>query len=137
MTKIAFISGHLDLTEDEFEQHYIPQIDKALDAGHSFVVGDARGCDAAAQSYLFVNLPFAEYRARVTVYHMLKAPRNHLGHCPLKGGFPSNNAKDRGMTEASDFDVAWVRPERHSSVSNRVSGTESNIIRRKAKGGRK
>lgn len=133
MSKIAFISGHLDLTSDEFEAHYQPQLDKALHAGYSFVIGDARGADTAAQSYLFVNLSFAEYRQRVTVFHMLTSPRNHLGHCPLRGGYPSNNAKDRAMTEASDFDIAWVRPNKYEDVSGRMSGTEQNIVRRKAK----
>ena len=41
-----FVSGHLDLTCAEFDAHYRPAIDKALAAGDSFVVGDARGADS-------------------------------------------------------------------------------------------
>lgn len=134
--KIAMISGHLDLTDDEFDDHYRARIDEALDAGHSFVIGDARGADCKAQAHLFVSLPLADYRARVTVFHMQKSPRNHLGHCPLRCGYPSNNAKDRAMTQSSDYDLAWVRPEKYQSVSGRMSGTEANLIRRKAQGPR-
>lgn len=47
-----FISGHLDLTDAEFQEHYVPRIDAALAEESAFVVGDARGCDRMAQLYL-------------------------------------------------------------------------------------
>lgn len=130
MNKTAMISGHLDLTEEEFNEHYKPLIDQATQDGCNFVVGDARGADYMAQTYLFHHAPIS---SNVTVYHMLEHPRNHYPIFDLKGGYQSNTAKDKAMTEISDFDILWVRPEKHSSVSGRVSGTEQNIIRRKAK----
>lgn len=130
MTKTAFISGHLDLTESEFAERYKPLIDQAIEDECDFVVGDARGADAMAQRYLHAYFKMPPYR--VTVYHMFTSPRNNWGDHATKGGYESNNAKDRAMTEASDFDILWVRPSKHSSESGRVSGTEKNQIRRKA-----
>lgn len=129
---IAFISGHLDLTDDEFEAHYAPLILKAIEDGYSFVIGDAPGADTKAQALIFVCLPRDESFARVTVYHMLTTPRNNINYRTM-GGFTSNNAKDKAMTADSDYDILWIRPEKHSSVSGRVSGSEQNQIRRKAK----
>jgi hypothetical protein len=130
MNKTAMISGHLDLTEEEFKEHYQSLIEQAIQEGCNFVVGDARGADFMAQTYLFHHCPIS---SNVTVYHMLEHPRNHYPIFDLKGGYQSNSAKDKAMTGDSDFDIAWVRPEKHSSVSRRVSGTEQNLIRRKAK----
>ena len=42
---IYFISGHRDLTIEEFKKHYIPKIDEvcAFDKNAKFVVGDYWG----------------------------------------------------------------------------------------------
>jgi hypothetical protein len=113
------ISGHLDLTPQEFETHYKPLIDEAIAKGCSFIVGDARGTDALAQAYL------ASHDAEVTVYHMFESPRNNKGNFPVQGGYLSDDERDAAMTAASDFDIAWVRPGRENS------GTARNLARRK------
>jgi hypothetical protein len=115
-----FISGHLDLTQAEFETHYRPAIDAALEQRETdaFVLGDAPGADAMAQQYLTGK------DAVVFVYHMLEAPRLNLGF-PTVGGFASDEGRDAAMTLASDFDIAWVRPGRENS------GTQRNFNRRK------
>lgn len=120
------ISGHLDLTPAEFEAHYMPRLQEAITAGHSFVVGDAPGADAMAQAFLFVHMPLALYRERVTVYHCarFRSPRHHVGGCPVVAAGDSQAAKDRAMTKASDYDVAWVRPGKEKS------GTADNLRRR-------
>jgi hypothetical protein len=115
--RVAFVSGHLDLTESEFEEHYVPALDRALAAGDSFVIGDARGADLLAQRYLQAR------SARVTVHHMFTAPRNNAGF-PTVGGFTTDDERDRGMTTGSDYDIAWVRPGRTRS------GTARNLTRR-------
>ena len=115
-----FISGHLDLTPAEFDQHYKPALDAVLAVRDTegFVVGDARGADTLAQQYL------ADKNAVVYVYHMLEAPRFNAGF-PTQGGFKSDHERDAAMTLASDFDIAWVRPGREDS------GTQRNLSRRK------
>lgn len=116
-----FVSGHLDLTVDEFRGHYAPRIAAALseDPDAAFVVGDARGCDLMAQLHL------RNARAlRVQVFYALDRPRNNVGGFPAVGGFASDGDRDAAMTAASDADIAWVRPGRTSS------GTAANLARR-------
>ena len=38
-----FISGHLDLSDEEFEEYYVPQIESALSETAHFVVADRTG----------------------------------------------------------------------------------------------
>jgi hypothetical protein len=129
----AMISGHLDLKQAEFDAHYAPYLLSAMANGENIVVGDAPGSDQMAQTLIKKWTPWIGYIGRVTIYHMLTIPRHNAGFA-TKGGYASNAAKDAAMTADSDYDIAWVRPEKHSSVSGRVSGTEQNLIRRKAKG---
>lgn len=116
-----FVSGHLDVTMDEFREHYAPRLAKILadDPDAAFVVGDARGCDLMTQLYL------RDVRAlRVQVFHMFEQPRNNVGGFPSVGGFTSDNVRDAAMTDASDVDIAWVRPGRNGG------GTAANLARR-------
>ncbi|MCG8609692.1 MAG: hypothetical protein MI864_04070 [Pseudomonadales bacterium] len=112
-----FINGHLDLSDEEFKEYYVPQIESALSESARFVVGDARGADCLAQAYL------AGKTASVTVYHMYNSPRNNAGF-KTKGGFESDNSRDRQMTLDSTQDIAWVRQNRNHS------GTQRNLDRR-------
>jgi len=114
-----FISGHLDLTMDEFREHYVPRLAAAIAEDAAFVVGDARGCDLMTQIYL------RDARVvRVQVFHMFESPRNNVGGFSTMGGFPTDSARDTAMTDASGADIAWVRPGRTSS------GTAANLARR-------
>jgi hypothetical protein len=114
---VNYISGHLDLTRTEFATHYRPAIDEALSRNEWFVVGDARGADYFAQCYLWVHT------TRVMVYHMLERPRNNVGFNTV-GGFKTDAERDEQMTYNSIADIAWVRPGREDS------GTQRNLDRR-------
>ena len=118
MTTVAFVSGHLDLAEDEFLHHYVPQIAAARARGCSFVVGDARGADLLFQRHAHAH------GLVVTVFHMFERPRNNVGDFAIVGGFGSDEARDAAMTAASTIDIAWVRPGRERS------GTAKNLRRR-------
>lgn len=121
----AMISGHLNLSEEEFEEHYAPRIHDAIAKGHNFVVGDAWGADTMAQFYLFQMVNAGHLAtSQVKVYHAYKQPRNNLGFEAV-GNFQSQTAKDKAMTLASDYDIAWIREGREQS------GTARNIERRK------
>lgn len=65
--RTAFISGHTDITQQEFETRYAPAINDALASGHHFVVGDAAGTDGYALSYLLAK-GGPDIESRVTVY---------------------------------------------------------------------
>jgi hypothetical protein len=114
---IYFISGHLSLTQGEFDAYYKPLIDEALSYGHSFVVGDAKGADTMAQDYLDGKTD------KVTVYHMFESPRYNAGF-PTVGGFLTDGERDSCMTDNSDGDIAWVKKGRERS------GTQKNLDRR-------
>lgn len=113
----VFVSGHLDLSEEEFAEHYIPQLEKYIANGASFVVGDARGADSWTQKWLL------DRTYKVLVFHMLDSPRFNAGF-ETRGGFASDSERDRAMTAASDVDLAWVRSGREKS------GTAKNLKRR-------
>lgn len=123
---IAYISGHLDLTVNEFYEHYREAIDKAMLAGDSFVIGDAIGVDWIAQTYLVATqLPIPA--DRLIIYHMLERPRHAYSEYEWVGGFQSDEERDAAMTSISDYDIAWVRPGREKS------GTAKNLLRRNTK----
>jgi hypothetical protein len=117
--EIAFISGHLDLTQEEFDEHYKPKIHEAIVRGHDFVVGDARGADNMAQQFLANH----ECKPRFIVYHMFDSPRHGAGY-HTNGGFQTDAERDAKMTSISQYDIAWVRAGREKS------GTAKNIARR-------
>lgn len=139
-SRCFFISGHMDLTKEEFAQHYEPLINAAHVQGASFVVGDAPGCDYMAQRLLTkldAGVPHEERKTQV--FHMLERPRHSFGsgfgshnNVPsgrgydLVGGFKSDDERDAAMTASSTNDIAWVRPEK----SKRSSGTAKNLRRR-------
>lgn len=95
MKYVCFVSGHLDLTQEEFDEHYVPLLEDTRDAGCGFVAGDASGCDLMAQRY------FVDNRCIVNVYHMFDSPRNNVGEFPTIGGFTSDKERDEAMTAAS------------------------------------
>lgn len=120
-----FISGHRDITEAEFEINYEPAINKALyeNRDAKFIVGDYYGADIMAQNYL-VDVLFVD-PSRITVYHMLEAPRNKNEKITnTKGGFKSDDERDAAMTMDSAYDIAFVRDIKKNS------GTAQNILRR-------
>jgi hypothetical protein len=130
MSLCYFISGHLDLSETEFQTYYVPPLDAAIASGASFVVGDARGADFMAQQYLK-----SQHVVNVMVYHMGETPLNNVGY-PTQGKFVNHRDKDAAMTLASTHDIAWVRSEKSQKTlygknyRKRISGTEHNLQRR-------
>lgn len=117
-----FISGHVDLTEQEFSDHYVRPIFSAVLDGDDFVLGDAAGADRMAADYLW-SLRFTNPDMKVTVFHMFDSPRYNPGF-PTQCGYQSDEERDAAMTAASDLDIAWVRPGREKS------GTAKNLARR-------
>lgn len=116
-----FISGHGWLTQEQFNEYYVPLLERILngDPDPWFVVGDFKGVDIMAQQYLLDK----GLRDKVIVFHMFDRPRN-LASPDMNtiGGFKSDDARDAAMTANSDFDVAYTFREN--------SGTGRNIKRR-------
>lgn len=138
---IYFVSGHRDLSYDNFEKYYIPVIDRVIkeDRDAEFVVGDCEGVDKFAMDYIAKTFPWIQ----LYIYHMLDDPRNTPLNLSVEelldtpayeykstpdvtffGGFKSDEERDSAMTRASDFDIAFVKDGRWDS------GTAQNIKRR-------
>lgn len=122
-----FISGHRNITQEEFNENYGTELKKLLNIpctrGIRFIVGDYYGVDIMAQHYLIDELNFPP--EGICVYHMFDKPRNiHPLIENRVGGFSSDEERDAAMTRDSDFDIAFVRDH------NNWSGTGANILRR-------
>ena len=123
--KTYFISGHRDITDDEFERFYQTSINFAIDTTDDvrFVVGDYQGTDIKAQDYLVNVLQFDP--EKICVYHMFDKPRNiNPKIVNTVGGFKTDEERDAAMTNASFDDIAFVRNY------TELSGTAQNILRR-------
>lgn len=136
--QIYFISGHRNITEDEFINNYVKkfntieimyQYQKAMNKVDDidaplYVVGDYEGVDIMSQNYLIDNLKVDP--KRITVYHMFNKPRNINPKIHnVIGGFRTDEECDAEMTWDSTEDIAFVRDHLQ------LSGTAMNILRRK------
>lgn len=118
---IYFISGHRDITHEEFDKFYVPKINEVIEENFSdntrFVVGDYEGADIMVQEYLKTLCEESRLNySQVTVYHMFDSPR-HLASdkFTLVGGFKGDIERDSAMTEASDKDIAFIRKGKWTS----------------------
>jgi hypothetical protein len=139
MSKTYFISGHLDLSQEEFDANYKDRIVNAINNNSNFVIGESRGADSLGQKLLsvYTKKDLSLYD-RVTVYHMFDTPRNNFGNFITIGGFTSDEERDEAMTKASDEDILWMRDpkEQRKRLGAKynpyhISGTTKNMLRRK------
>lgn len=158
-SRVAMISGHMDLSAEEFARGYHAPLDDAIARGDSFVLGDAKGVDEQALTYMLAR--DASAARRVTVYASRPANVARLERLGVqvvlvselrqpsatssssrgrKGGRGAGRQihlqRDAMMTEASDYDILWVRTEAEARAlygdkyRPRVSATELNRQRR-------
>jgi hypothetical protein len=130
MSTTYFISGHINLTVDEFNEHYRDRIIFLRNLGHRFVVGDARGADQMARKLL-------KGYASVKVFHIGTTPRGAVYNFETVGGFADDESRDAAMTAASDEDLLYIRPpeiykkmlgDKYNPMH--ISGTAKNWMRR-------
>lgn len=114
----VFVSGHISLTEEEFNQHYKPKIDCHVLLGDQFVIGDCKGADEMSMRYLHERC----YH-KVTILHMFEFPRYNYGFETI-GGFTTDLERDSYGTNNTDIDVLFVRE------GKKKSGTYKNVLRR-------
>lgn len=119
-----FISGHRDITEEEFNNIYVPKIREAYcEYNAKFIIGDYEGVDIMAQNYLLDVLKINPIN--IIICHMFDKPKNtNKNIINLIGGFKTDEERDSYMTNHSDEDIAFIRKGKINS------GTEQNILRR-------
>lgn len=117
---VYFVSGHRDLTQEEFDKYYIPLIEKIIsnDVFTEFVVGDWDGCDTMFINYMLEQVDYPP----ITIYHVEEDPRILYGGESILNAENIDNIKlrtydecDARMTHDSDFDIAWIRSGREDS----------------------
>ena len=123
--KVYFISGHRDITKEEFHKHYKHRILNAIRDGADFVVGDCPGVDFLALELL------VKYNANnVTIYHLGQFPMTDgediilPEHFKTERQFDTDFERDIHMTYYSDEDILWIRDGKTHS------GTHRNQLRR-------
>lgn len=116
----VLISGHLHLTQEDFDAYYTPKIDAHVAAGHHFVVGGAKGVDTMAQSYL------AQLGVKnVTVFDVKDEKNLICSDFVHKNGFANFLERDEALTANSDTDIAVL-----DQYGGGGSSTAANLVRR-------
>ena len=119
----VMVSGHMDWTQNLFDVHYKPVLERCLLAGCKFVVGAASGVDAMAQKFLASQDP----KVDVTIYDK-KTTGNMLigaGHFKVNVEASTFAKRDEAMTTASDIDAVFL-----SQYGGPGSATAENLFRR-------
>ena len=139
VARVAFISGHTDLSQIDFDRIYEPLICEAIASGHTFILGDALGVDTIALTYLLSWKD--DLRQRVTVYASRKYNIPKLTALGVKVIGPDDSClaptpeietligienegrnkarfrhliRDTHMTLNSNYDILYVRSEEGS-----------------------
>jgi len=138
--RTVFISGHTDITPDQFVMYYTDQLANAIRDNCRFIMGNAPGADSMAlDALLRAGVPPAD----ITVYIFRPDKDFSIGYyqslCVQTNQDPkwkSFRDRDAQMTRDSDYDVYWLRSADEcvalygEKYRVRVSGTEANIRRR-------
>lgn len=137
-----FISGHRDLTQDEFNDIYIPPILKYiewLNEDHShifdkksltFYIGDCSGCDEMAIQYITDNI-LPKYDNIYLIicccsfeFEGKKEYKFDNKNISIINSFDSHEERDTYMTLNTDADLLYIRPGKWDS------GTAQNFVKR-------
>ena len=118
-----FVSGHRDLTQEEFDRHYVYLLDRVLadDPYAEFVVGDWEGCDSIFVKYM--EEYYTDALIHIFYVYESRIPEGEFNEYRFH---ECNNYDDcdETMTRHSNFDIVWIRPGREDSH------TAKNIKRR-------
>lgn len=136
----AFISGHTDLSVEDFAKYYHSSIDLAIQNTHKFVMGNAPGVDTYALEYL-LSKGVDPKNITVYVYNRGSVSENvklyqQKYNVNVRSGFNSYSQRDATMTIDSTYDIAYVRTDEQcrqlygDKYKKRVSGAQQNINRR-------
>ena len=137
MAGCAFISGHVDIDNTTFLEHYKESLDNAISNNDHFVIGNANGVDTMALEYLIEQKVDSD---KITIYFYSKYEKEDKYRTMglnIKTGFTSYTSRDKEMTINSDYDIAWVRSADESKTlygnkydPKKKSGTQLNLERR-------
>lgn len=137
--RVAFVSGHIDLSYETFLLHYKDPLNVAIANGEHFIFSNANGADSMALHYLLSQNVSA---SRITIYvHTPPTRRQKPGGANeiirqidrlrtgsetldryRKQGFGVrvingwHTEPDAAMTRESDYDILWVHPDEETKA---------------------
>lgn len=138
----VFISGHRDITNEEFDKYYIKQIQgyvNWLKTDHSnffndksliFYVGDCDGCDCIAINYIINEILPLDNNIKLVIctcdfnFDGKQTYNFNNSNISIIGGFKSHEERDSYMTKSTDADLLWIRQGKWDS------GTAQNYVKR-------
>jgi hypothetical protein len=140
MNRKIFISGHCNITHEEFDNHYKPKLDEIISNPiHNILIGNARGADTLALDYLIFN-NYPKELITIYFYSPYNCSMNKYEGLNIVNGFTSYTKRDSEMTKLSTEDLLWIRSDEDNKImlesmgmvyiKKRKSGTELNLIRR-------
>ena len=114
-----FISGHSDVTKEEFAKYYIPKILNGIKEKANFIMGDFIGVDTMAIEFLhnFVENNSNFTATQVTIYHKKEKLECNFFNFNTKGGFSGIKDRDIAMTNNSTHDILWIREGKEKSYT--------------------
>jgi hypothetical protein len=136
---VVFISGHTNLSNDEFELHYKPALNRLT--SEMIYIGNAYGADKMSFDYL-ISKGYQTALITICCYGKSSVDPDYYKtkNVHVIEGFNSYTQRDTFMTNNSVRDLLWIRPEEETRrlveaegktySKRRVSGTELNKIRR-------
>lgn len=114
-----YITGHRDLSKEEFNRIYLPKINDIIreDSNALFLVGTCEGVDLYTRQYL------TKYNIRFQIYgpHHGMDLSNTFTQVYF---FPSYEDATKEMIKKSDITIGFIKPGRESSF------TALNILKR-------
>lgn len=111
--RVAMIQGPADLSDEEFERQYVPQLNAALDQNCRYIVGCNSGAENLSVKYLLASGKLRD-PSRITVYlnwnqqqkhgdeSILRAYYQTIG-VQVRSGFQTRSSRDEAMLMGSDF----------------------------------
>lgn len=114
-----YITGHRDLSKEEFSKIYIPEIDRIIreDSNAVFLVGVCEGVDLYTRQYLI------KYNIRLQIYGPY-FEFDHINNITQVHFLVSYENAANKMIENSDITIGFIKPGRESSF------TALNILKR-------
>lgn len=116
-----YVVGHDDLTKEEFEANYIPQLNVALDLNSSFILSESTICDKMTQEFLKGKTN------KVMLVYAGPYPCYNCGNFPTDSGYEDIEEARKSMSYASSKDIAWERPGHDSDYVSVAIASRASI----------
>ena len=106
MGSVWFIDGPEKVKDFDFQEKYIPTLEKILEEpSSSILITDRPGCSNKIARYLAKK----GYR-NCTIYHPGESPRHRIGKFPSKGGFPDLDSCKQQLFRDADSYLCLLEP---------------------------